>query len=205
MLFSRERQRRPKRPVPLSSEQVQISEEAISFVVLRLHTHLQERFLRNARMMMPAFSVLGSQMCRGGAVVGLDDVGSIIIDLIREGRCLLTNTYQVRPYYVEPYRRLAAICAYIFFCSKVVDCVSVNRSFYPFRRIVVVLRKCSLDWNFRNIRNNRASCRSHPASPDLKSPTPYVELLTSPTAVCLPTILFLSPSPNPAILEDVVQ
>lgn len=31
---------------------------------------------------------------RGGAIVGLDDVGSIIIDLIREGRRLLTNTYQ---------------------------------------------------------------------------------------------------------------
>lgn len=31
---------------------------------------------------------------RGGAIVGLDDVGSIIIDLIREGRHLLTNTYQ---------------------------------------------------------------------------------------------------------------
>lgn len=29
-------------------------------------------------------------------MVGLDDVGSIIIDLIREGRRLLTNSYQVR-------------------------------------------------------------------------------------------------------------
>ena len=28
-------------------------------------------------------------------MVGLDDVGSIIIDLVREGRRLLTNTYQV--------------------------------------------------------------------------------------------------------------
>ncbi|CAM9208539.1 unnamed protein product, partial [Ectocarpus fasciculatus] len=37
---------------------------------------------------------LGDVMRRGGAIVGLDDVGSIIIDLIREGRCLLTNTYQ---------------------------------------------------------------------------------------------------------------
>lgn len=27
-------------------------------------------------------------------MAGLDDVGSIIIDLIREGRRLLTNTYQ---------------------------------------------------------------------------------------------------------------
>lgn len=36
-----------------------------------------------------------SKVRRGGAVVGLDDVGSIIIDLIREGRRLLTNTYQV--------------------------------------------------------------------------------------------------------------
>lgn len=36
------------------------------------------------------------QVRRGGAIVGLDDVGSIIIDLIREGRRLLTNSYQVR-------------------------------------------------------------------------------------------------------------
>lgn len=33
---------------------------------------------------------------RGGAIVGLDDVGGIIIDLIREGRRLLTNTYCTR-------------------------------------------------------------------------------------------------------------
>lgn len=35
------------------------------------------------------------QVRRGGAIVSLDDVGSIIIDLIREGRRLLTNSYQV--------------------------------------------------------------------------------------------------------------
>lgn len=32
---------------------------------------------------------------RGGAIGGLDEVGSIVIDLIREGRRLLTNSYQV--------------------------------------------------------------------------------------------------------------
>lgn len=38
---------------------------------------------------------LYSQVRRGGAIGGLDEVGSIIIDLVREGRRLLTNTYQV--------------------------------------------------------------------------------------------------------------
>lgn len=35
------------------------------------------------------------QVRKGGAVGGLDEVGSVIIDLIREGRRLLTNIYQV--------------------------------------------------------------------------------------------------------------
>lgn len=89
-------QTRPKHPVPLFFGFGPNQREAISFVVLTPHTYLQERFLRNA--VVSALSALGSQMRRGGAIVGLDDVGSIIIDLIREGRCLLTNTYQVRPY-----------------------------------------------------------------------------------------------------------
>lgn len=35
-------------------------------------------------------------MQSGGAIGGLDEIGSVIIDLVREGRRLLTNSYQVR-------------------------------------------------------------------------------------------------------------
>lgn len=35
------------------------------------------------------------QVRRGGAVGSLEEVGSIVVDLIREGRRLLINSYQV--------------------------------------------------------------------------------------------------------------